>query len=96
MTELPRRMHELLDRYGDPLPKLDHVPRTAGEIYRDWAAVPEPKSLSARERNERRWLAKHLQSCARRGEVERRAVTTPTGNEFVTFNAVSRPPRPLA
>jgi hypothetical protein len=85
-------MTELLDRYGDPKSVLDHVPRTAGEVYRNWADVPERKSLSARERNERRWLAKHLQSCARRGEVERQAVTTPTGGEFVTFNAVSRPP----
>ena len=90
MTELPKRMTELLDRYGDPLPKLDHVPRTAGEIYRDWAAVPEPKSLSARERNERRWLARHLQSCARRGEIERQATTTETGGEFVTFNRSTR------
>ena len=91
--ELPERMTELLSRYGDPKSLLDAVPRTAGEVYRNWAEVPEPKSLSARERNERRWLAKHLQSCARRGEVERRAVTTPSGGEFVTFNAVSRPPQ---
>jgi len=93
VAELPERMTELLDRYGDPVPMLDHVPRTAGELYRDWADVPERKSLSARERNERRWLAKHLQSCAKRGEVERQAVTTPAGGEFITFNAVSQPPR---
>jgi hypothetical protein len=85
-------MTDLLDRYGDPKSLLDAVPRTAGEVYKAWADVPERKSLSARERNERRWLAKHLQSCARRGEVERQAVTTPSGGEFVTFNAVSRPP----
>jgi hypothetical protein len=92
MAELPARMTELLDRYGDPIPLVDHIPRTAGELYRNWADVPERKSLSSRERNERRWLAKHLQSCARRGQVERQAVTSEAGGEFVTFNAVSRPP----
>lgn len=86
MPGLPERMTELLSRYGDPLPLLDEVPRTAGEVYRNWAEVPERKSLSARERNERRWLAKHLQSCARRGVIERQAITTEGGGEFVTFN----------
>jgi hypothetical protein len=83
-------MTELLDRYGDPLPLLDEVPRTAGEVYRNWADVPHRKSLSARERNERRWLAKHLQSCAKRGEAERQATTTEAGGEFVTFNRTQR------
>ena len=90
MTTLPPRMLELLDRYGDPLPLLDYVPRTAGEVYRQWAEVPERKSLSARERNERRWLAKHLQSAARRDEIERQVVLTGDSREYVAFNRKTR------
>jgi len=86
----PLRIHELLDRYGDPVPLLDHVPRTAGEVYRDWANVPTAKSLSRRERNERKWLAKHLQSAASRGEIERQVVLTEDRQEYVAFNARSQ------
>jgi hypothetical protein len=89
MTDLPPRMLELLDRYGDPLPLLDHVPRQASEVYREWANVPTQKSLSRRERNERLWLAKHLQSCAKRGEIERQVVIEDR-REFVAFNARTR------
>jgi hypothetical protein len=92
IPELPERMLALLGRYGDPLPLLDAVPRTAGEVYRHWAEVPAHKSLSARERNERRWLAKHLQSCAKRGEIDRQAITTEAG-EFITFNRSTRAER---
>jgi hypothetical protein len=89
MTE-PLRMHELLGRYGDPMPLLDQIPRTAGEVYRNWADVPEAKALSRRERNERRWLARHLQLAASRGEIERQVVLTEDRQEYVAFNAKTR------
>lgn len=89
MTE-PPRISELLDRYGDPVPLLDQIPRTVGEVYRDWANVPEPKALSRRERNERRWLARHLEFAANRGDIERQVVLTEDRREYIGFNTKTR------
>jgi hypothetical protein len=83
-------MQELIDRYGDPLRLVGDAPLTAHELYLLWAGVSDRKSLSARERNERRWLAKHLQSVARRGQIERRAITTTNHREYITFNRSAR------
>lgn len=79
-------MTSLSPRYQRVYSCVDNVPRTATEIYRRWAELPEWKSLTRRHRNERKWLAGVLENLAAERKIARGKLTdNTTRNEFVAF-----------
>ncbi len=62
-------------------------PRTVTEIYREWAGLPEWKSLTRRHRTERRELATQLESLANKGVICR-GVVEQGGRSWVAFWAL--------
>ncbi len=80
--------HSLLDQYGDPLVLLTEQPQSVTDLYYRWAEVPPRKSLSRRERNERRWLATHLFKASQRREIRRVVATAEHGGEYIAFTTL--------
>lgn len=63
--------HPLVSQYGDPVDLLTGEPQSADMVYRKWAGLPDWKSLTRRERGERRWLGERLERLANRGVIHR-------------------------
>lgn len=74
-------------RYRNVLRHVDGSPRSATEIYRRWAELPEWKALTRRHRNERRWLGQALENLANDGVIERDVYRT-EDRKWVGFSTV--------
>src|SRR5947209_3201909 len=75
----------LSPRYQRVFSCVDRVPRTATEIYRRWAGLPEWKSLTRRHRNERKWLAGVLENLAAERTITHGVIREDDGPELTCF-----------